>query len=236
MTLPPGQREVKGFPRFGTHLHLPPPSVPTDPALEICGAVGDAYTVRIADLQQLTRTAITADFHCVAGWSATDLAWEGVSFVTFFSEFVEPRLDAGVSVSHVVVRGLDDYSAVLCIEDALGEDVLLADQLDGQPLDPDHGAPLRFVSPQQYGFMNTKHVCGIEFHTEPPSEQFGGPTPLARAALRSRLIWRHPRARVWNEERHPLLPPWFMRRVYRVFIPQITFLSQRGSVGPSDKP
>ena len=30
MTLPPGQHAIEGFPRFGTHLHRPPPAVPTD--------------------------------------------------------------------------------------------------------------------------------------------------------------------------------------------------------------
>jgi hypothetical protein len=29
MTLPPGQRPIDGFPRFGTHLHRPAPAVPT---------------------------------------------------------------------------------------------------------------------------------------------------------------------------------------------------------------
>ena len=33
MTLPPGQRAVDGFPRFGTHLHRPPPAVPAEPVI-----------------------------------------------------------------------------------------------------------------------------------------------------------------------------------------------------------
>ena len=30
MTLPAGQHPIDGFPRFGTHLHRPPPAVPID--------------------------------------------------------------------------------------------------------------------------------------------------------------------------------------------------------------
>ena len=39
VTLPPGQRAVDGFPRFGAHLQRPPPAVPATPAIEITGAV-----------------------------------------------------------------------------------------------------------------------------------------------------------------------------------------------------
>ena len=46
MTLPPGQRAVDGFPRFGTHLHRPPPAVPAEPVIEIAGAVADASSSR----------------------------------------------------------------------------------------------------------------------------------------------------------------------------------------------
>ena len=50
MTLPPGQRAVAGFPRFGTHLHHPPPAVPADPVVEIAGAVSEPVTVPVAEL------------------------------------------------------------------------------------------------------------------------------------------------------------------------------------------
>lgn len=33
-TLPPGQRRVKGFPRFGAHLWRPAPAVPVNPVIE----------------------------------------------------------------------------------------------------------------------------------------------------------------------------------------------------------
>src|SRR5882724_3382115 len=39
----------------------------------------------------------------------------------------------------------------------------------------------------------------------------------------------HPRARVWEEERHRDLPAWSVRRFYRLLIPPIAFLCARGS-------
>lgn len=225
-TLPPGQHPVDGFPRFGTHLDRPPPPIPADPTIEVRGAVAEPVIARVADLATMPRRELAADFHCVAGWSATDLHWEGVAFETFYRSVIEPALAPATTVTHVVVGGLDGYRVVVAIEDALGPDVLIADRLDGQPLDGDHGAPARFVSPSQYGFVNAKHLCRIEVHTSEPSDTFTG-HPLARAFLR--LFQRHPRARVWQQERHRYLPPWTVLAVGRVIVPRITRLSARGS-------
>jgi DMSO/TMAO reductase YedYZ molybdopterin-dependent catalytic subunit len=70
VTLLPGQRAIDGFPRFGTHLHRVPPAVPADPMFEISGAVAKRFHVALAELATLPRRELTANFHCVAGWSA----------------------------------------------------------------------------------------------------------------------------------------------------------------------
>jgi DMSO/TMAO reductase YedYZ molybdopterin-dependent catalytic subunit len=226
MTLPPGQREVGGFPRFGTHLHRPPPVVPNDPEIEITGAVTEPFALPLCRLAALPRRELTADFHCVAGWSATGLRWEGVAFEAFYRTVIEPTLRPGPPVTHVVFRGLDRYKSIATIEDALGDDVLIAEHLEGRPLDSDHGAPVRLVSPSQYGFISTKHLCGIELHATPPSEDYH-PSPVIQVGLRG-LITPHPRARVWQEERHRTLPAWAVRPIYRALIAPIRRLCARG--------
>ncbi len=232
MTLPPGQRAVGGFPRFGTHLHLPPPTVPVEPAIEISGAVATTVVVPLADLASLPRREITADFHCVAGWSATNLHWEGVGFETFYRKLIEPSLKPGTRVTHLVFEGLDRYRSIALLEDILTDDVLIAERLDGQPLDGDHGAPARLVSPNQYGFINTKHLCRIELHTtEPPANYH--PSPFMQLGLQL-VVKPHRRARVWQEERHPQLPAWSVRTVYKFFIPAIRSLSARGAIRGED--
>ncbi|MFD9905760.1 molybdopterin-dependent oxidoreductase [Streptomyces sp. NPDC059063] len=220
MTLPPGQRAVDGFPRFGTHLHHPPPPVPADPVIDIGGALAETITLSVADLAKLPRRELGADFHCVAGWSATGLLWEGVAFRDLYRTRVEPLLAPDASVSHVVFEGLDGYRSIALLEDALGDDVLLADRLDRRPLDGDHGAPVRLVSPSQYGFISTKHLCRIECHTSRPPD-FDRWSPIAA----------HRRARVWQEERHRRLPGRVVRPVYRALIGPIRALSARGSRG-----
>lgn len=219
--LPPGQRRVEGFPRFGTELWRPAPPVPADPVITVRGAVTEAFDVPLATLATLPRQELTADFHCVAGWSATDLRWEGVPFEAFYRAVIEPALEPGVEITHVVFRGLDRYRSVLLIEDAMADGVLVADRLDGGPLDGDHGAPVRLVSPAQYGYMSTKHLSRIEVRTgEPKRERW--------TLVESWLLRSHPRARVAEEERHGLVPGWLVRPFYAALKAPLLALTARG--------
>jgi DMSO/TMAO reductase YedYZ molybdopterin-dependent catalytic subunit len=85
-TLPPGQKAIGSFPRFGTHFHHPPPKVPPDPVIEIGGADSEPLAFALHELGTLPRREVLADFHCVAGWSATGLRWEGVPFAAFYRD------------------------------------------------------------------------------------------------------------------------------------------------------
>jgi DMSO/TMAO reductase YedYZ molybdopterin-dependent catalytic subunit len=126
-----------------------------------------------------------------------------------------------------VFRGLDRYRSVVSIEDALAANVLIADHLDGRPLSSDHGAPARLVSPDQYGYVNTKHLCRIELHAAEPK---------GVRHLPQRLLSPHPRARVWAEERHRHLPSWSIRHVYRASIAPFAYLSARGGEARNPPP
>jgi len=99
------------------------------------------------------------------------------------------------------------------------------DQVLRRALDSDHGAPARLVSPSQYGYISTKHLCRIDLHIAEPKDRDA--SPIRQVALR--LVKRQARARVWEEERHRHLPAWSVRRVYRLLIPPIKVLSARGS-------
>jgi DMSO/TMAO reductase YedYZ molybdopterin-dependent catalytic subunit len=222
--LPPGQHRIDRFPRFGVRLDRPLPAVTETPTIEICGVVAEPIVVPLADLAALPRLGLTADFHCVAGWSATDLHWEGVAFETFYRLVIQPALSAGTVVTYAVFEGLDSYRSIVWLEDALRDDVILAEHLNGRPLDGDHGAPLRLVSPSQYGFVSTKHLCRIELHATEPKQRYHS-SPFVQAGLQ--IVKPHRRARVWREERHRHLPAWFVRPVYRHATSAIRFLRAR---------
>lgn len=185
--------------------------------LKVRGAVTQEFEVPLTALSGLPRKEIRSDFHCVAGWSATDLLWEGVLFETFYRTHLEPAIRQGPPISHVGCRGLDGYQGAFTIEDILADDVLIAFNLNGRPLDGDHGAPVRLVSPRQYGYFNVKHLSRIELLTAAPPITEG---PVLRS---------HPRGRVWEEERHGLLPGRVVRPFYRSLIRPIRYLSSRGS-------
>ncbi|RFU41973.1 molybdopterin-binding oxidoreductase [Actinomadura logoneensis] len=205
--LPPGQVPVArhrpfGLPRFG-------PVVPrTDgPAVvTVTGAVRHPVQVRAADLAGLpNRTTRVADLHCVTTWSVLDLSWAGVPFRDVHAYLTE-RTRPWSAVRWVTFRGLDGYASTLRLDDALAPDVLLADTLDGAPLDPDVGAPLRLVAPAHYGYKNVKHVCQIEYRTAYDAGSAG---------------WKgHPRGRVAREERSRHLPGRVWRPVWRAVLPR----------------
>jgi DMSO/TMAO reductase YedYZ molybdopterin-dependent catalytic subunit len=47
---------------------------------------------------------------------------------------------------------------------------LLAYEMNGEPLRPEHGAPLRLASPTKYGIKQIKRIGRIEFTTERPRD------------------------------------------------------------------
>ena len=212
MVLPPGQRAVQGFPRFGVELGKPPPVPPLGTVIEVTGELARHVALRPEDLASLPRRRVDAALHCVAGWSAVGLGWEGVPFVDLYRLLIEPALVEGARVRYLVFVGLDGYRSIVAVEDALADGVLIADRLDGQPLPPEHGAPARLVSPDQYGFVSTKHLCRIELHASEPVNLYHSRRSIQRAL---RTVRPHRRARVWREERHRYVPSWLIRRVYR---------------------
>jgi DMSO/TMAO reductase YedYZ molybdopterin-dependent catalytic subunit len=58
---------------------------------------------------------------------------------------------------HGIERGVEqDYQRSLPLADALADEVLLAYEMNGTPLPPQHGAPLRLVVPGWYGMAQVK--------------------------------------------------------------------------------
>ncbi|WP_432541807.1 molybdopterin-dependent oxidoreductase [Kineococcus sp. SYSU DK002] len=204
--LPPGQRELGVFPRFSDDPLKPPPRLPAEPELVVTGAVERELRLPLPGVVGPARRAdVVADFHCVTTWTTRGLRWSGLPFCAFWHHVVEPACGPSPDTSCVVVEGLDGARAVLLLEDALAPDVLLADRLDGEPLTPAHGAPLRLVSPRQYGYKNVKHVHRIEVHAAVPPSTYGPK--------------EHLRARVDLEERHSTTDPRLLRAVYRPLVP-----------------
>jgi DMSO/TMAO reductase YedYZ molybdopterin-dependent catalytic subunit len=137
-----------------------------DPAtwrLRIGGLVDRPTTMTIGELRALPRFEQTATFHCVTGWSVKDVHWAGVRFDDLLAA-AKPQAAAGglqfTSAEQPYVDSLSRQQAAL-------PDVLLAYELDGKPLSRDHGAPVRVVIPDMYGYKNVKWVERIDLVPEP---------------------------------------------------------------------
>jgi len=218
--LPPGQRRLTEFPRFGTQVLRPPPIADGSATLRVEGAgLSEPLVITADDLDALPVREQQSDFHCVTTWSRQGLTWTGTAMRDVWQRVVEPRLDPHKTVRFVQARGADRHTATLALEDLLGPDVLLARRLDGAPLDPRHGAPLRLVSPSQYGYKSVKHLSRLFLHEHQPPGRMGAK--------------EHLRARVAMEERHSRLPAWLVRVPYRATIPLTALVAERSATRAS---
>jgi DMSO/TMAO reductase YedYZ molybdopterin-dependent catalytic subunit len=57
--------------------------------------------------------------------------------------------------------GARAYERSLTVDEALDGDILLAFAMNGEPLPPDHGAPLRLIVPARYGMASVKWLARI---------------------------------------------------------------------------
>lgn len=207
LELPPGQRAVEAFHRFGlTPFARRFPRQTQARSLEVCGHVEQVLQLQDA-FEGLERIEVQSDFHCVTTWSVRSLRWEGVRFSDFYRQVLQPQAGPDPEATLVALRGQDGARTALPLEDLLAPGVLLADRLNGEPLSVDHGAPLRLVVPGHYGYKSVKYLCRLEFRR--PEDGY---------AVSGFRFMDHPRARVALEERGRLLPGWLLRWLYRPLI------------------
>jgi DMSO/TMAO reductase YedYZ molybdopterin-dependent catalytic subunit len=141
----------------------PPAVAPRDWVLSVDGLVDEPLRLDRAAWLALPRAEETTDLHCVDGWTAKNLRWEGVR-VKDLLHTVTPRPE-GRYVSFHAYGG--DYANSLSLTEALAPEALLADSLDGAPLPAAHGGPLRLVIPTPLGYKNVKWVARLEVSAQP---------------------------------------------------------------------
>ncbi len=189
--LPPGQSLTQRFPVL--HYGPVPSFNPATWTLRVFGEVEQEVTWTWEQFNQLPRTQITLDLHCVTRWSKFDTLWEGVSVATLVSEgLIKLRPTARYLMQHCE----NDFTVNIPIEVALAPNFLLATHYDGQPISADHGYPLRGVIGQVVGtehktpylWKGGKWLRGLEFMAQ---DRLG--------------FWEqagyHNEADVWKEER-----------------------------------
>jgi DMSO/TMAO reductase YedYZ molybdopterin-dependent catalytic subunit len=153
--LPAGQTLTEDFPVL---TYGPTPKFnPAAWTLKVFGEVERELTWSWEEFQQLPRVTQTCDIHCVTRWSKFDTVWEGVQF-KHLAEL------AGIkpTAQHVIAHCDYGYTTNVPLADMLRDDVLLALRFDNQPLDPEHGGPVRTLVPHLYFWKSAKWVRGLE--------------------------------------------------------------------------
>jgi DMSO/TMAO reductase YedYZ molybdopterin-dependent catalytic subunit len=131
-----------------------------DPAtwrLRVEGKVARPLSLDYRALRALPRAEQVSTFHCVTGWTVQNVHWAGVRF----RDLLEPAQPAPGATTLTFVSAEVPYVDSLTLEQALLRDVMLAYEMDGKPLPREHGAPVRVVIPEMYGYKSVKWVSRI---------------------------------------------------------------------------
>jgi len=145
---------------------------PTTWRLEVGGEVAEPLSLDYHDLRSLPRVNQVSTFHCVTGWTVKNVHWGGVRIADVLAL---ARPNAGAHALEFVSAEVP-YIDYLTLEQSRLHDVMLAYEMDGVPLPREHGAPVRLVIPDMYGYKNVKWLKGINLVPVPKSgywEQLG---------------------------------------------------------------
>ena len=160
--LPPDQRQINHILKWGTEHSALTQSIPRIATnrwtLRINGEVKNAIRLRWADLLQYPSITTVSDFHCVEGWSVVGCEWTGIAFQEL-KHAVHPKPNA----RFVTISGADGYTTSIALDEMLALDVLFAYRLNGAPLPPELGGPLRLVVPHKYAYKSAMWVTKITF-------------------------------------------------------------------------
>lgn len=157
--------------RFYVRNNFPVPRAVS--ALTIGGAVARPYALSGDDLERLPRRRLSATLECAGNgrsfmvppvpgepWqlgAVSTADWEGVLLV----DLLRPAEVASDAVE-ILFHGADGFTRSLPVDLARGENVLVVDRMNGEPLTADHGAPLRLLVAGWYGMASVKWLSAVE--------------------------------------------------------------------------
>ena len=158
--VPPGQVLTDKFPvlHFG---RVPEYGDLSGWDFKVWGEVDQPFSLRWAEFRALPTVQVTQDIHCVTRWSKLDTAWEGVPF-RHIAEVAGLR----PSARFVIFHAESGFTSNVPLEVAMSDECLLAWSYAGEPLEAEHGFPLRAIVPGKYFWKSAKWLRGIEFSAD----------------------------------------------------------------------
>ncbi|MDA4121654.1 MAG: molybdopterin-dependent oxidoreductase [Thaumarchaeota archaeon] len=147
---------------YRVDVNIFPPSVNASSwSLAVSGLVSNPMTLSLSDLENMTTVEQYNTLECVSNFVAGNLIgtaqWTGVKLKDVLT-------NAGVqpSTQYIIFKAVDGYSVGIPIERAMQDGTLLAYEMNGAPLETEHGYPLRAIVPGLYGMNNCKWITSIE--------------------------------------------------------------------------
>ena len=180
--LPPGQSPTLKWPVLSIEET---PEIDTARwTLTIDGAVEEPLVIDWKTLMAAPQVQWAGDIHCVTRWSKFGMRWRGVE-VRELIQRARPTAQAGFLLAHSV----SGYTTDLPLSDVLDHPALVAHEADGEPLEPEHGGPVRLFVPHLYLWKSAKWLSRLEVLEQ---DELG--------------FWErngyHHRGDPWREERH----------------------------------
>lgn len=150
--------------------------------LRIAGLVEQERVLSRDQILALPAVTLAADFGCEEGWTVPGLLWTGVRVADLLAT-VQPTPDAAF-----VAAGAGDFVSVLPLASLDADGLLLAYELDGEPLPVEHGGPLRLIAGWTACYQSVKWVDRLIVTTDESQD-------TARRIALARIDDRPPGAR-----------------------------------------
>ena len=178
--------------------------------LIIDGLVERPFSVNLEQLRRMESKSIISFHECYGSplvapttnvWRVGNVEWTGVPLRDLLA-IARPDL---VRASFVWSDGLDSgtfagvsadrYQKDLPIEKALAPEVLVAYEMNGQPLGKERGGPVRLVVPGWFGTNSTKWLCHLSVQETRPLGPFttvfyNELDPADLAGVQKRPVWK----------------------------------------------
>ena len=137
-----------------------------DWTLSVTGTVGQPLELDREDLRSFDTQSTVADFTCIDGWTADDLAVAGVRVGDLLAR-ARPTSDTAFGL----ISSMDgEFACVLTLDQLTN--CLLATRLDGETLSPEQGGPARLIplNEDKHCWEHVKWVSRIELYEREPTE------------------------------------------------------------------
>jgi DMSO/TMAO reductase YedYZ molybdopterin-dependent catalytic subunit len=164
-------RSAARMPRVNGVIGLEDELDPAHWRLQVIGSAGaDAPRFFTLDeIKALPRVEMTTELRCIEGWSDV-VHWAGARLADL-AAITGLGTRGGRPLRHAALETPGgQYYVGLDMASALHPQTLLAYEMNGRPLTPEHGAPLRLAIPVKYGIKNLKRIGTIRFTDIRPAD------------------------------------------------------------------